>query len=297
MHPNRTSRSRRSAIVILGAGLAVAAAMGVAAIAARQGLGRSADQTRFLLPDIPTAFYYLVALLEIVGLVALVLATVARKREEEELDEPSSRGVWWSRALALVLLLGLLVLSGPLAERLPEPGISRDTKSIEPPAGDDELSSGDRGESIASPSLGIFLTVLLALLIVGLVVALFFMFSREEKEAPPPEERPTDHLTEEVEAGIDDLESIQDPRRAVIACYARMQRLLPSAGIESRASDTPFELLTRILEQRNLPRRSISTLTESFERAKFSRHSIGESTRTEALTALRDIRGRLASRA
>lgn len=296
MQPHRTSRSRRTTILVLGASLAVAAAMGIAAIAARQGLGGSVEQAYFLLPDIPTAFYYLVALLEIVGLIALVLATVARRREDE-LDESSTQGLWWSRALALLLLLGLLLLSGPLADRLPEPLSRHNIELGEPPQGDEEPRSDDTARGFASPALGVFFTVLLALLIVGLVAALFFMFSREEKPAPPPQEHPTDQLTEEVEAGIDDLESIRDPRRAVIACYARMQRLLPSAGIVSRASDTPFELLTRILEQRNLARRSITALTESFERAKFSRHSIGESTRDEALIALRDIRDQLASRA
>jgi Domain of unknown function (DUF4129) len=293
MRTNGTPGPRRDGVVILGAALAAVAAIGLAAAAARQGVGvgNSREPTRILVPEIPPIFYYLVGVLEIVGLIGLIFLNVATRKRQE--DEPgAASGTWWQRALALLLLLGLASLVvPPLSHLADRPPVARPgSGGVAPDAGPPPAI-----ERVGSSALGIFFTLLLGLLVVGLVAALFFFFARGQEEPPSRRERSQDDLAKEVRAGIVDLASIRDPRRAVIACYARMQRLLPSAGITSRPADTPFELLARILEQRDVARSSVTTLTESFERAKFSSHSIGESTRAEALGALRNIRDQLGS--
>ena len=293
-----SSRPRRTVLVVLAAAVAGAGVMAVVAIAARQGLGLggSPERDSFVVPDIPTAFYYLVAVLEVVGLFGLLfVAVTSRNRPEEGDGALPRRSSWWAKAIALLVLLALFWLIAPLADRLGEHQTVPGSERTEASQRAEELPSSERPKGILSPSLGRFLTVLLGLVIVGLVAGLFFIFAKDERDPAEARERAPDGLRNDVQAGIDDLASIKDPRRAVIACYARMQRLLPSAGIVSRPSDTPFELLARILQQRNVARSSVTTLTESFERAKFSSHSIGESTRAEALAALRDIRDQLAN--
>ncbi len=238
----------------------------------------------------PTAFYYLLVVFLVVGLVLLVALGVTGPRRAG--PEPVGYGPWWPKVLALLLVVGLFALMPRVSGALRGGLLTGDGEGVVAPA-DNYEAPRDESQGVSSPTLGVFLTVLFAILIAALVVGLVWLFRKDEEDLAGPSERVADPLREEVEAGIDDLTSIKDPRRAVIACYARMQGFLPTAGVASRPSDTPFEVVARVLERRNVAPGSITTLTESFERAKFSRHSIGEATRLEALAALRDIRDQL----
>jgi Domain of unknown function (DUF4129) len=123
-------------------------------------------------------------------------------------------------------------------------------------------------------------------LVAGGVALLLSMDSR-----PPARVGETDDdLLEEIDAGIDDLESIEEPRAAVIACYRRLQRAASEAGVERRASDTPFELLHRLLQHDSVPEERARRLTVLFEEARFSTGTIDDRMRREALDCLVDIR-------
>lgn len=102
-----------------------------------------------------------------------------------------------------------------------------------------------------------------------------------------------EQLVEELDAGVDDLRNIENPREAVIACYSRMERVVELAGVERRDSDTPFELLTRLLLRGDVSERSALRLTELFEEAKFSLRPIDETMRFDALEALLEVRAEL----
>lgn len=98
-----------------------------------------------------------------------------------------------------------------------------------------------------------------------------------------------------VDIALDDLRAEPDPRRAVIAAYARMERALGAFGLPRRAFEAPFEYLERIAGSvvRTLPaaRDLAFELTHLFERAKFSPHEIDVRMKDDAietLTALRD---------
>ncbi len=97
-------------------------------------------------------------------------------------------------------------------------------------------------------------------------------------------------LTSELDAGEEDLDSIRDPRLAVIACYRHMERAAEFSGTARRAADTPFELLNRMLERLGGAASSARRLTTIFEAAMFSSRAIGEATRSDALRALRAVR-------
>jgi hypothetical protein len=58
-------------------------------------------------------------------------------------------------------------------------------------------------------------------------------------------------------------------------------------------TDTPNELMARLVGGLRISSRSISSLTRLFERAKFSTHEIDESMRIEALDSLTDVRDEL----
>jgi Domain of unknown function (DUF4129) len=89
---------------------------------------------------------------------------------------------------------------------------------------------------------------------------------------------------------IDDLRAEADPRKAVIAAYARMERVLAAHGLPRRIFEAPLEYLTRVLLELRASEPSVRRLTELFERAKFSTHEIGPELKEEAIDALVSVR-------
>jgi hypothetical protein len=89
---------------------------------------------------------------------------------------------------------------------------------------------------------------------------------------------------------LDDLRADADPRRAVIAAYARMERGLGTLGIERLPSETPLVYLARVLERLSVSDAAARALTDLFERAKFSPAPVGEEMKRDAVDALETIR-------
>lgn len=99
-----------------------------------------------------------------------------------------------------------------------------------------------------------------------------------------------DDIAETIGDAIDDLESEPDARRAVIAAYARMERVLARHGLRRRSSETPTEYLRRILLGLTTRVDAVRRLTSLFEQAKFSDHAIDGGMKQEAIDSLRAIR-------
>jgi hypothetical protein len=100
----------------------------------------------------------------------------------------------------------------------------------------------------------------------------------------------TEDLVETITDLIEGLEAEPDPRRAVIAAYARMESVLARHGLRRRPSETPLEYLRRVLLGLTERGDAVQRLTELFERAKFSTHEIDEGMKRDAIVALREIR-------
>jgi Domain of unknown function (DUF4129) len=151
----------------------------------------------------------------------------------------------------------------------------------------------------ADPGVVPFLVAGLALAaMVGILVAQLVAERRRRRPPPTPAER----LVGLLDDTLEDLEADPDPRRAVIAAWARMERGLAAAGLPRRPAEAPFEYATRVLEasiHRGTPPAgplrpgSVQRLTVLFERAKFSHHDIGPADRDEAVAALRAVRREL----
>jgi hypothetical protein len=89
---------------------------------------------------------------------------------------------------------------------------------------------------------------------------------------------------------LDDLRNEADPRKAVIAAYARMEKILAAHGLPRRPSEAPVEYLRRVLLELRVSEDSLAKLTALFERAKFSAHEIGHDAKEEAIEALVSLR-------
>jgi hypothetical protein len=92
---------------------------------------------------------------------------------------------------------------------------------------------------------------------------------------------------------LDDLRAEPDPRTAVIAAYARLERTLTAFGVPRRESDAPAEYLHRILVDLDVGARHAAGLTRLFEHAKFSPHEVGPGMKEEAIELLEAIRSDL----
>ena len=93
-----------------------------------------------------------------------------------------------------------------------------------------------------------------------------------------------------VEESLDDLRAEGDPRRAIVRCYARFERVAADSGLERRPWLTPTEFMREVLARLSLPRAAVPTLTGLFELARFSHHPLGPSERDRAVDALHEIR-------
>jgi hypothetical protein len=111
----------------------------------------------------------------------------------------------------------------------------------------------------------------------------------------PPVDDPAEAVAQIIGETLDDLHNERDPRRAVIAAYARMERTLAAHGLARRSSETPLEYLERALEELSASASSASRLTRLFEWARFSDHAVEPGMKEEAIEALEAVRAELAA--
>jgi hypothetical protein len=92
---------------------------------------------------------------------------------------------------------------------------------------------------------------------------------------------------------LDDLRAEKDPRRAIIAAYARMERLFATSGVPRAPAEAPMEYLGRALLELRASGAALGRLTGLFQWAKFSAHDVDEPMREEAIAALTQVRDEL----
>lgn len=107
---------------------------------------------------------------------------------------------------------------------------------------------------------------------------------RRERDALLAEE-----LTSLIGETLDDFEG-DDPRRAVIRAYARMEAVLAAHGLARLRYEAPLEYLARVLRELNVRAEAAHALTELFELARFSHHEIDAAMKLEAIEALQTVR-------
>lgn len=98
-----------------------------------------------------------------------------------------------------------------------------------------------------------------------------------------------------IDEGLSDLaENDADPRRAVIACWVRLERAAADAGTGRGPGDTSSDLVARVLARHQVSREVLATLAGLYREARFAPHDVSTHTRERARAALRQIRDELA---
>jgi hypothetical protein len=79
----------------------------------------------------------------------------------------------------------------------------------------------------------------------------------------------------------------EDPRRAILACYALMEGGLATRGLPRRPEETALEYARRVLAAAGAPSAPLRSLTGLFQLAGFSTHAMNETMRQTAISSLR----------
>jgi hypothetical protein len=105
----------------------------------------------------------------------------------------------------------------------------------------------------------------------------------------PAQPGAAESLARAAEVGLAEIGDLsREPREAIIACYAAMERELTNVpGAAPLDCDTPSEVLARAVGRHALNAESATRLVELFEEARFSPHVMNEGHRDAAVDALR----------
>jgi cytochrome bd-type quinol oxidase subunit 2 len=132
-----------------------------------------------------------------------------------------------------------------------------------------------------------------ALVLLGVV---WVAVRRDRRPAATPAESVEEELARAIGSTIEDLRSERDARRAVIAAYANMERILATHGLPRGRAEVPHEYLARVLRELHVSESAVRSLTELFEYAKFSPHEIEETMKEQAIESLVAVKQQLEPR-
>ena len=271
------------------------------------------------------------ALIVDVGLVAISVAIIGfaimtrlRNREERRPGPgslPGSRGgamgrpTWRFSLIALAVIIAWLLLvmmlsrmgvhapgeQSPAGSAVAESGTGPPTTTNPMPRQPDSPKS--QGPNVVGYLIPPML-ILMTLVVVGTAIvshrqrraAAAWAADGELPEAPA---RPgaAESLARAAAVGLAEIGDLtREPREAIIACYAAMERELTHVpGAAPLDCDTPSEVLARAVDRHALHAASATQLVELFEEARFSPHVMNEAHRDAAVEALRLVLAELRS--
>jgi Domain of unknown function (DUF4129) len=290
----------------LPAWLALSSAAGLIAIvafASRSSLGAASE-----LPiDLKPVFTVVRAIAYVglaIGTLALPVAVVLRARAQRALaarDARSPRQLepipWWARAIGLTVLAGVFAFQIAVVLAFVD-DLRRHAVGANGGAGGPGGVLDPGGLGAASDdltALTIALIVVIALGVLILIMALRWRVLDAPTGMGGSDRRTA--VARAVDLSLDALRGEPDPRRAVIAAYAAMERSLSGAGYGRDRSEAPLEYLRRVIAAPTSVGEEVRTITLLFQHAKFSHHAVEEAMRSRAIEALARIRGAIGGQA
>ena len=262
-------------------------------------------------PDSPASLVYVIAMLS-VSVVIVGVAIIVRLRDprraapsagglSERFSDGRGRPTWrvlvigaavlvaWLLAVWLLSHFVTLNIGGQPPAAPPSTAPAPGTNASRPPQPPDVGADRDVLH---------YLIAATAALIVLIVVGAVFAARRRRVEEPPtvgaemprPPTAPStsESLVRAAEVGLAEIgDRSREPRAAIIACYAAMERELSRVpGAVPQDFDTPTEVLARAVENHVLHVDNAAELVNLFEEARFSPHVMSEAHRESALGVL-----------
>jgi hypothetical protein len=224
----------------------------------------------------------------------VVLASARPQRQpqgddDEELWRPKIP--WWAKAAGVLLALAALVT--PFAVLF-----TRKPRQLGPrplAAGPPRVSLGHAATSSGSNVWPLIIGMVIA---IAVVVALTLPARRKRSARAQPQDRTRlAGLLASLAAGREALDAGGEPRAAIIACYAAMERGFAAAGSAPQVADTPAEVLARATRAALIRPGPAQTLAGLFRRARYSTHPMTSADSLLAADALTEMRSDLSQSA
>ena len=205
--------------------------------------------------------------------------------DDEELWRPNIP--WWAKAAGVLLAVAALVTPfAVLFTRKPRRLGSRPL-----PIGPPKISLGHAAASSASEAWPLIAGMVIA---IAIVVALTLLGRRRRPARAQPGNRTRlAALLDSLAAGSAALSAGGEPRAAIIACYAAMERGFAAAGSAPAVADTPAEVLARATRAGLVRPEPAETLTGMFRRARYSTYPMTSADSLLAADALTEMRSDL----
>jgi len=286
-------RGRATTRVVLPA-LAVLLLIGVVAIAATGSTPHGSGRARTPSDSLLDALFTLWIIAAVAGGALLIYGLAQRKAIAQQIASGRFRRTSLGTWLVFVAVLTVIVWAGRalnLRGNAPgaveeEPAFSGRGRVPGPP---------DRTPTNYEPGISWVAVGAVTALVVAAVAA-YVLSQRRSRAGVAAHEDLAEQLALALDDVLDDLRAEKDPRRAIVAAYARMERILAAGGVPRRSAETADEYLPRVLRELAPDSDAVARLTNLFTQAKFSHHDIDTAMKEEAIEALEQVRDELRAR-
>lgn len=267
-------------------------------LAAILPLGDSSAKGFLLIPKLPTPLYIIMAVVILACMSITFLNSFLRRRkppDDSHLRQPEAAPApWYARLITLIgmlsvplLLFWLLRQGSPLREVLQQ--WRRELAAL-------QASPGPPILQVDSPLAGYALFVVVLVIYGGIAALGLWVLFDGRLAAPDADEAAPENVRRvqrAVAAGIRALHDHDDPRHAIIACYAQLEHLLEDHGMPVYAALTPQEYMGTALRGIDLPEEAFAGLVALFEQARYSLHPLEEAEKQAAAAYLETIKAHL----
>jgi hypothetical protein len=220
---------------------------------------------------------------------------------------------WWP----LAAVLGLLFLaslaatrSQPQLERISRAAPQKEAAPLLPtrPLATPNADTGP-GNPPAAPTgipswVGTAAIVVLSIAALVLIALIVWAILRDQarrrgrrggrNEPRRQEPRTAEDLVAALDAGLEELsDTDRDPRRAVIACWVRLEQAAAAAGTSRLAGDSPTDLVGRLLREQSVDAGVLAALLEVYRQARYATRTVDDQMRARARSALQRLRADL----
>ena len=223
----------------------------------------------------------------------------------------------WAPLLAVGVLLVAAWLaaafSSPQINNLPVPplraagSVSPSDESSSPQPSATEVESSETSTTVEAPDErgGLIAVAVVVMIIVAGGIAGWVVFRRRlaadradplvySRKVAARSAKRSDTVVAAVDAGLTQLSDTEmDPRRAVIACWVRLEQAAAAVGTPRHIGDSPTDLVTRLLQAHRVGQGSLDALAGVYREARYAAHTIDERMRAAAVEALRQVRAEL----
>lgn len=222
--------------------------------------------------------------------IVLAMARPERKKKPDTDEPPRPPFPWWAKTLGVLVCIGVLVT--PFAVLFSKK--NRTASTTPGPLTRPGVVPSGAGR-LAGPPPSTPWPIIAGMVIAVAVVVAMTVWSRRRRFADRSRE-PSPRLArllDSLAAGHAALTSSADPRTAIIACYAAMERGFAAAGSAPADADTPAEVLARAADAGIIRSGSPEVLTGLFRRARYSAEPMTSADSGAAATALAQMRADL----